>query len=278
MKKYLLILLLACSTLGNAQYNLFARQNFAHKVVSAYDADAQAFITAAGLTDLTQKNAINTLVVSLKSNSLWLKMKAIYPFIGGTAFSHKWNLKDPRDLNAAFRLTFSGSITHNSNGVTFLSGSDITTNFIMSANSVINDFQYSYYCRNEISNAYLFRQSGSLQFFANVSSLLLSDMYDTTGAGPARVAVANVSSIGYFSASRLPSPIKHAVYKDGVLKASNGTTAGTLQAGNLFINDATGAAGSNCAFATLSEGLTDTEESTIYTIVQAYQTSLGRQN
>jgi len=31
MKKYILILLLACSTIGNAQYNLFARQNFETK-------------------------------------------------------------------------------------------------------------------------------------------------------------------------------------------------------------------------------------------------------
>ena len=33
MRKYLLLLLLTCS-IGNAQYNLFARQNFAHKAVS----------------------------------------------------------------------------------------------------------------------------------------------------------------------------------------------------------------------------------------------------
>ena len=31
-------------------------------------------------------------------------MKAIYPFVGGTATTHKFNLKDPADINAAFRL------------------------------------------------------------------------------------------------------------------------------------------------------------------------------
>ena len=45
-------------------------------------------------------------------------MKALYPFVGGTATSHKFNLKDPRDLDAAFRLQFNGGWTHNSNGVT----------------------------------------------------------------------------------------------------------------------------------------------------------------
>ena len=51
---------------------------------AATDADADAFIAAAGITDATQKSAINTLVVGLKADSLWTKMKAIYPFVGGT--------------------------------------------------------------------------------------------------------------------------------------------------------------------------------------------------
>ena len=43
-------------------------------------------------------------------------MKAIYPFVGGSAASHKFNLKDPRDLDAAFRLAFNGGWTHASTG------------------------------------------------------------------------------------------------------------------------------------------------------------------
>jgi len=80
--------------------------------------DAQAFINAASITNTTQKTAIDTLVNGLKADSIWTKMKAIYPFVGGTASTHKFNLKDPRDLIAAYRLTFSGGWTHNSNGIT----------------------------------------------------------------------------------------------------------------------------------------------------------------
>ena len=82
-----------------------------------FDPDAQAFITAAGLTNPTQQNAINTLVVSMKGFGIWTKMKAIYPFIGGTATTHKFNLKNPADTNAAFRLVFNGGVTHTSNGI-----------------------------------------------------------------------------------------------------------------------------------------------------------------
>ena len=83
-----------------------------------FDTDAQAFITAAGITDSTQQNAVNQLVLDLKSYSLWTKMSAIYPFVGGTSTTHKFNLKDPRDLDVAYRLAFFGGWTHNANGIT----------------------------------------------------------------------------------------------------------------------------------------------------------------
>ena len=60
-----------------------------------YDADAQAFLTAASITDPTISGAINTLVVQMKADNIWTKMKAIYPLVGGTATTHKWNLKNP---------------------------------------------------------------------------------------------------------------------------------------------------------------------------------------
>ena len=91
-----------------------------HGIISSsgasFDADALAFITAASITDNTQKTAINTLVTDLKLYNIWTKMKAIYPFVGGTASAHKFNLKDPRDSNAAFRLNFFGGWTHSSTG------------------------------------------------------------------------------------------------------------------------------------------------------------------
>jgi len=39
------------------------------------------------------EGAINELVKDLKSNNLWDKMKSIYPFVGGTVSSHRFNLK-----------------------------------------------------------------------------------------------------------------------------------------------------------------------------------------
>ena len=77
---------------------------------SIFDADAEAFIEAAAVPN--QANSVRSLVLALKSASLWSKLKAVYPFVGGTANSHKRNLKDPRDLNEAYRLTFYGGWTY----------------------------------------------------------------------------------------------------------------------------------------------------------------------
>jgi hypothetical protein len=82
------------------------------------DPDATAFLTAAGITDPTISNAIDYLVQQLKIINIWSKIYVLYPFVGGTATTHKFNLKDPRDLDIAFRAVFNGGVTHNSAGVT----------------------------------------------------------------------------------------------------------------------------------------------------------------
>ena len=99
------------NSMFTATHGILARPSGA-----AFDADAQAFITAAVITDVTQQNAINTLVVDLKGYSIWTKFSAIYPIVGGTAAQHKFNLKNPLDTDAAFRLVFSGGWTHSANG------------------------------------------------------------------------------------------------------------------------------------------------------------------
>lgn len=84
------------------------------------DSDAQTFIDAIGSGNLTnlEQMAISELVKDLKDFSLWSKMKAIYPFVGGTSASCKWNLKNPVDTDAGFRLTYVGVNTFSSTGLT----------------------------------------------------------------------------------------------------------------------------------------------------------------
>ena len=74
------------------------------------DSDAQAFITAAGLTDETQINSVCQLVNDLKTypavgTKYWDREDLIYPFVGGTSVAHAVNLKSPLGTN---NLTFLG--------------------------------------------------------------------------------------------------------------------------------------------------------------------------
>ncbi len=50
-------------------------------IVGGFDPDAQAFLSAAGITGATETAAVNTLVTSLKGYGIWTKMKALYPFV-----------------------------------------------------------------------------------------------------------------------------------------------------------------------------------------------------
>jgi hypothetical protein len=65
---------------------------------------ADAFITAANITNTTQIEAIYTMVGKLYQFDLWPKLKAIYPMVGGTASSHSYNLKNV----TKYQLTFGG--------------------------------------------------------------------------------------------------------------------------------------------------------------------------
>lgn len=87
----------------------------------AYDTDAQAFFTAVegggDTLTTTQKDAVNQLVLDLKADSIWSNILYAYPLVGGTATAHKWNLKDPQDTDAAYRVTWGSVMAHNSLGI-----------------------------------------------------------------------------------------------------------------------------------------------------------------
>jgi hypothetical protein len=256
----------------------------------SYDGDAQAFITAAALTDTGQKTAVNDLVLDLKAAGIWTKMKAIYPMVGGTTTTHKWNLKDPRDVDAAFRLGFNMGWTHSSTGALPDGVTGYANTYCSTSNMGLNSAHLSFYSRtNSVTatarvdigvlksspNSYSDISTGS----ANLSYFRFnnSDPYDS---------IASTNSLGFFIGSRTAAgTIK--TYKNGNILISGVAGSNTTTTYPFFIgavnNVGTGSLNSpayysnkQCAFASIGDGLTDLESNVFYQIVEKFQYALGR--
>ena len=234
--------------------------------IAAVDPDAQAFITAAAITDPTQQTAINTLVVDLKGYNVWTKMKALYPFVGGTASTHKFNLKNPLDTDAAFRLVFNGGWTHNSNGITGNSINTVAlTKLIPSTSLSTTSGSLGFYLRNlQSANVYDF-SPGVSNFFG--IALYLDTRYYMYGG---LTSISGLPSPAFYAISRVGGT--HKGYRNGTVDMTSTSTA-TLNANELRFNTNL----RNYAFGYISDGLTDAESANLYTAVQAFQTTLGRQ-
>ena len=156
-----------------------------------YDIDAQAFIDSIGTLTTPQKVAIDNLVKGLKFYNLWDLHAVFYPFIGGTASSHKWNLKDPRDLDAAHRLVYftggTGAITHDSNGIRFDSTDDTNGSWAFP----------HYYPSDYVADATYYDFNLSAYNNLDLSGLtrgrIMMAQWDGTGAGSPQLAINRIS-------------------------------------------------------------------------------------
>jgi hypothetical protein len=248
------------------------------------DTDAQAFITAASITDGTQQSAVNQLVLDLKSANIWTKMKALYPIVGGTAATHKWNLKDPRDLDAAFRLNFSLGWTHASNGMTPNGTSAFADTFLIPNNILTtNSNHFSVYTRtNQTTNAV---PLGSYTDSNRLNQLNISTntgLVYYTGSASTELLSSLTDSKGFFIGTTRANNDRK-TFRNGVQQQSLTTLVGTnYSIFKMYVGarNTSGSAGTytaqQIAFASIGDGLTDAEAVNFNTAVTTYQTTLGR--
>jgi len=249
-----------------------------------------AFLTASAITDATIRGGLNTFDIGLIANSLDTKMKAVYPFVGGTASTHKFNFMNSADTDAAFRILFNGSVTHTSNGV---QGNAINgfldTRLNTSTNLTKTSAHLSLYIRNNpvvplgrydmgnASNAGLTTDPTYLiaRYNTGIAAFGLADSSYATSA-------ASTNSIGFWNGATNGSSAQ-VLYRNGTSYATGTAGAGAFANNNLYI------AGANAngtlafptdreyAFSSIGDGLSSAQASTFYTLVQGLQTTLGRQ-
>lgn len=242
------------------------------------DADAQAFLTATGITDGTITSAINTLVVGLKSNNLWSKIQAAYPFVGGTATTCKFNLKDPADTNAAFRISFAGTITYNANGIT---GNGVNgtanTNYIPSTNGNQNSQHLCIYQRNDLGallsiHGAVGLNSNRLDFGRQTQSFMAVNQSSSD-------SITDAVGVGFLIGSRTASNVS-SLYRKLVKLISSTTASAALPNTNTlhFLSRSNGLhSAANLAYAGIGSGLTDAECVIYSGLVQDFNTTLGRE-
>jgi hypothetical protein len=256
--------------------------------IGQVDPDAAAFfarVTAAGgsLTN-TEKSAVNTLVVTMKADGTWTPAKAIYPMVGASAAACAQNLK-----SSSFTGTFTSGWTFASGGVTGNGSSTyMDTTLIPSVSIASQDSMHlSYYANTNVkAGAFNMGVRGAIP---NNTDTFISARFDANQNYNAvnintvtlRSETNNVN--GFLCVSRINSTT-FKYYKASTITQTYTETSQALPniysvyvgalnlQGSILLAD-----NSRCAFASIGDGLTDTQESNFYTAVQAFQTTLSRQ-
>jgi hypothetical protein len=202
----------------------------------------------------------------MKSAGIWSSMKAIYPMVGASAAACAQNLK-----SSSFTGTFTSGWTFASTGVT-PNGTSAYMNSNFNTNA-LSSLHYGYYSRttntsgrdmgNESPSPYdlIISLGGTLYQRFNSSSIIVS----------------NANSNGFYVGTQDATNL-HRAFRNSV-------QLGTTQPNNAGYNNADVWIGAvnpsyyserQCAFASIGDGLTDTQASNFYTAVQAFQTTLSR--
>jgi len=246
---------------------------------AAFDADAQAFITATGISG-TEATAINNLVVALKAGGFWTGLQAAYPMVGGTSTSCKFNLKNPLDTDAAFRLSFAGTWTFDSNGAkpNGASGTYANTFFSPATYQTTSNGSYSYYSFTNTAGANSV-EIGSIGTAASSEINLATRFSDGNFYvfyGAAGLGFANSVSNGFYINNRAAQVEG---WKNGT-RVINGGTPTNMPSRNIYLaaeNDGTTGyrnSARGCSFASMGATLSD--PAAFSTIVNNFQTALGR--
>jgi len=242
---------------------------------AGYNPLTTAWIAATGETNTTILNALNTFEAGLISNSLTTKFNALYPFVGGTSGKHAFNFIN----TSTFPLSFLGGWTHNANGALPAFNGYATTGIIPSTTLSLNDTHLSVYLENN-TNVGADIGCGSTGTAFQLDSRNVGN-YRGIVNNLTFATVANADSRGWFTISRTSSTLL-TTYKNGassatstVVSTSRPTTGLVLGARN---NNGTIDSFSQrqLAMASIGSGLSSGEASTLYTLIQAFQTSLSR--
>ena len=110
------------------------------------DANAKAFLNAAGITNGGIETATNNFFLDLKGEGLYNHCRVGYPAVGGTLSSVKYNMFNPVDSDAAFRATYYNNPTVDADGVNWNGTTQYAnTHFVPGTHAANKNILMAYY-------------------------------------------------------------------------------------------------------------------------------------
>lgn len=255
---------------------------FLYKKVGAfsYRPLTLAFSAATGIVDVPTLMPLNNFEGGLIANGLINKKFAYWPEVGGTAFTHKFNFMDARDLDAAYRLQFNGGWTHSATGALPNGVNAYARTFFTPSILEQNSFSLGYYSRTNSSAVEVDMgcTDGSAQSFLEINT-----------GGTTYGAINNLSPFSFTDTDSLGSYIisrssvnSIKLIKNNLERASNTAASTTFPTREIYL----GAYNNNgvpafystkeCASAFIGSGLSDSEAIVLSGLINTLQTALGR--
>jgi len=260
------------------------------------DPDAAAYladvVASGGTTNPTIEAAVDTLFTDLKSNGLYSKMLAMYPYVGSTAASHSINALG----NKTYDITWYGGMTHSVSGATG-NGSNGYGD---------THFSNGLFTQNSLSSGY-YQINNTTETLADVSVMGVYDnnkppiiqISSDQNNSNYRLAFGNIGSRtsasnsgnrnGNYIATRTTSNTSSAfLYRNNNLEitttsdtyTSSGSLTSPVFVFNFNLNAGTpygiSYSSATLGFTFMGDGLSASEVSTLDGIINTFQTSLGR--
>ena len=238
-------------------------------------------LSAAGYSpSITEINAVNNLILGMVANGIYAKCDLIYPVLGTSTATVGFDLKN------TFNATFSGSWTVASTGMRPTTAStanraDTGWNPFTHGNGT-NDHLSAYFRTSSTAANIPIGCGDNVNFFQmNAVAPSTSNMIiNNTVSGVMTMSLSTAA--GYWIGSRTASNVSRA-YVNGIQRGSTSNTAATRPNVPVFLGTRRNGAGYDfpstieMAYISIGDGLSLDEVRTYNTLVQAYQTSLGRQ-
>jgi hypothetical protein len=207
--------------------------------------------------------------------------------LGGNSSGCKFNGKNPVDTNGGYRLVFNGGWTFNSSGITsngtnayadtFLSGGTITAGNNHLSVYMLNENVFTGTGKNWIGSS----QPGGFGVYFTIGQEGTPRYF----YGPkinGGITSSGVPLSQGFTLITTTGSSQQNLYRNGIVRQTfSGATSGTINSsvviGALNNNNSIIQYYDNTySFTTIGLGLSDTEQSTLSTIINTFQTTLGR--